>query len=87
MKLKTTLMVAFALVAATFTSHAATMLINNVNNGPGDTLFAGTSNALLSSGIVGIGYFPAGIADTDINTAAKLLAQIGTFTADRKSVV
>lgn len=58
MKLKIgSLLTTFLLVA---NATAATLVVSNVSSGPGDTLFADSSNALLSGGIVAIGIFPVG---------------------------
>ncbi len=63
-------------------SSAATMFIQNVSNGPGDTLYALNNNTLMDNvGIVTMGYFTSTVNVGDISTIAGLVANLGSFTA------
>ncbi len=71
------------MVACIVTSNAATMIVNNiVDYAAGDTLYAKNNGALMNSGLVTIGYFAAGITQTQIDTVPELYAQLlaGSFT-------
>jgi hypothetical protein len=51
----------FASAVALFSSvDAATYVLSNVDQGPGDTLYATGENSLITGGILSIGYFNAG---------------------------
>ncbi|RYZ25185.1 MAG: hypothetical protein EOP49_44975, partial [Sphingobacteriales bacterium] len=77
---KITLLAASAFVLSMAVSNAASFIISNVVVGPGDTLYAGSNAAPMNGGIVTIGYFPAGIGASDINSIERLMANIGSFT-------
>jgi len=82
MKLKSTVLGICCLVSVSMSASAATMIISNAANGPSDTLYANNNNSLMTSGLVTMGYFTAGITDSSINTVAKLYSelQLGHFT-------
>ena len=81
--MKVTTIALASLIATVSLSNAATFLVTNVGNGPGDTLYANSSNVLLGSGISTIGYFTSTVSATDIDTIAELQSQLllGSFTA------
>jgi len=83
MKLKTSIIVLSSMMASISLSNAATFLVSNVVGGPGDTLYANSSNVLLGSGISTIGYFTSTVSATDVDTIAELQSQLllGSFTA------
>lgn len=53
-----------SLLACIGASHAANVVISNVIQGPGDTLFVTSNNIRMNSGVVTLGYFAAGF---DVN--------------------
>ncbi|RYD85853.1 MAG: hypothetical protein EOP84_01035 [Verrucomicrobiaceae bacterium] len=65
-------------------SNAAVLAVNNIGSGPGDTLYASYDNLPMSSGVVTMGYFPAGITPT---TLGELMDNIGNFTLVASAVV
>jgi hypothetical protein len=83
MKIKNTLLVVAALVAATLTTKAATYSLFNVAGGPGvDTLWANADGTLMNgTGFVTMGYFSSNPLTTDIDTIAELVALKSTFTS------
>jgi hypothetical protein len=89
MKMKSTLLVAAALVTGALTSHGAQYALFNVAGGPGtDTLWAGlpiapslTNGAPMTAGFVTMGYFPSSVTSSNIDTIPELLANLGTFTS------
>ena len=88
MKLKYTIAVASALLAAALTSNAAQYAIFNYTNGPGtDTLFANSDNTLMDgTGIVTMGYFASGVTVADIDTIGELFALKGSFTSVQTAI-
>lgn len=89
MKIKLTLFALSALVATSVTSNAALFAITNVANGPGDTLYATNSNTLMTSGLVTLGYFGAGVTQSQIDTISELHAILqtsGSFTTITSSI-
>lgn len=68
-----------ALLTSVASSNAATMLVGNVSNGPGDTLWALNNNTLMTGGIAVMGYFGPGVTESQINTIAGLVANLGSF--------
>jgi MYXO-CTERM domain-containing protein len=80
MKLKTTILALSSLVLASVSSNAASMIVTNVSNGPGDTLYALNNNSLLDTGLVTMGYFIPGITQSQIDTIPELKAVLSTPT-------
>ncbi len=80
MKIKSTLLTLATMFVGVMSSNAATMIISNVTDGPGDTLYATSTNSLMNGGIVTMGYFAAGITQSQINTISGLVANLGSFT-------
>lgn len=64
-----------ALVACIGYANAANIVISNVSQGPGDTLYANKDNVRMSSGIVTVGYFNAGF-DVNANLGTANWAQL-----------
>jgi len=81
MKNKIAILSAITLMGVTATSNAATFIISNVVNGPGDTLYADADNNLMTSGTVSIGYFNPEIDVTSITNAATDAAKIAALYA------
>lgn len=81
MKLKSIIILSSLVVSSSLT-NAATFLVLNVGNGPGDYLYANSNNVPLAAGISTIGYFTSTVTATDIDTIPELQSQIllGTFT-------
>lgn len=77
MKLKKTLMIGLALVSGTLASNGAQMILNNVVGGPGDTLYATSTNTLMNGGVVAIGYFNTSAINP--TTIADLASNISNF--------
>ena len=82
MKMKSSLLAMSMLVGGALTSNAAIFLISNPADFATDTLYADSANVPMSSGLVTIGYFGSSIIDTDLNTTAKLVAQLGASAAN-----
>ncbi|MEI6654398.1 MAG: hypothetical protein WCP45_06490 [Verrucomicrobiota bacterium] len=82
MKLKLSLAVAATLLAGGMYASATTMIVSNVDTGIGDTLYANSNGTLMNSGLVTMGYFAAGVTQSQIDTVPELLAQLtlGNFT-------
>jgi hypothetical protein len=80
MKTKTMIFAFSSLVAGIMPSDAALAVVSNVINGPGDMLHAYSNNALMNSGLVTIGYFPAEVTRFDIDTIPELYAKLSSFT-------
>jgi hypothetical protein len=82
MKFKTSFIVLSSLMTSALLSNAATFLVSNVVNGPGDTLYADNNNVLLGSGISAIGYFTSTVSATDVDSIGELQSQLllGSFT-------
>jgi hypothetical protein len=80
MKLKLLNLTLFSLFSLTISGNAASVIISNANDGLTDTLYADSSNNLLSSGIVATGYFSSTIATSDIDTLPELFANLTDFT-------
>lgn len=83
--MKKTILAAMAtLLATTGASHAANVVVSNVTQGVGDTLFVHRFTGRMVSGIVSAGYFPAGF-DVDANLSqanwANLVANFTIVTS------
>jgi MYXO-CTERM domain-containing protein len=87
MKVTSTLLAATFLLVSAVASDAAAVLICNVLQGPasatweGDTLHADRDGTLMNKGSVMMGYFPASVSTSDVDTIEGLLAHLNTFTA------
>jgi hypothetical protein len=87
MKTSLTLVVATIFIASLVASNAAIVVISNVVQGPasaiweGDTLYAKQDGTLMNGGSVTMGYFPAGVSKSNVDTIEKLLGHLGSFTA------
>lgn len=79
MKIKNTILTLGVTLACLSSIDAATMLISNVSNGTGDTLWALNNNTPMSSGVVVMGYFPASVLVSEINTINGLVSKLGQF--------
>ena len=86
MKLKSTLCALSLLIGATSVSNAAVYTISNVGDFLTDRLYADNSGALMNSGTVAIGYFPASVQLADINTIAGLVSNLGLFISQSTAV-
>lgn len=72
---KTILAATASLLACIGLSHAAVVAVSNVSQGPGDTLFATSTNVRMNSGVVTAGYFNAGFnVDANLANWAALVA-------------
>jgi hypothetical protein len=80
MKAKAIMFTIASLVAGIMPTDAAIAYVSNVWNGPGDMLHAYSNNALMNSGLVTIGYFPAEVTRFDIDTIPELYAKLSSFT-------
>jgi hypothetical protein len=87
MKIRPTLFVAAFLLACSVASNAAGVIISNVVQGPasaiweGDTLHANRDGSLMNGGSITMGYFPASVSTSNVDTIEELLAHLNTFTA------
>jgi hypothetical protein len=79
MKIKHTILALGITLASLPSIDAATMLISNVSNGPGDTLWALNNNTPMSNGVVVMGYFPASVLPSEINTIGGLVSKLSQF--------
>lgn len=70
----------FLLVVTLLGCQGAVISISNIVSGPGDYLYALEDGTLMNSGVVTVGYFPAGVATADIDTIPELVAQLPKFT-------
>jgi hypothetical protein len=80
MKIKTTLIALSSLLAGVVASNAAGIMVVNISAGPGDTLYATSTNTLMNSGMVTMGYFPSTITTADIDTLPELLLNLNSYT-------
>lgn len=81
MKNKLAMLTLATMLGCVMSSSAATMLVQNVSDGPGDMLWALNNNSLMSSGSIVMGYFAANVTPAQINTIPGLVANLGSFTA------
>lgn len=80
MKFPKTLLATFGLAASSLVSQAASVIIANYQNGPGDRLWANVDGVLMASGVVAVGYFDPDVNANQIDTIAELYSKLGSFT-------
>jgi PEP-CTERM motif len=80
MNIKKTILSISALVVSVQSLPAASVIISNLTDGPGDALFADASNVPLPSGYVWMGYFNSTITASDIDSVPKLQGNLANFT-------
>jgi hypothetical protein len=87
MKITSRLLSIASILAGTVSSDAAGVIIANVVQGPasatweGDTLHAYQDGTLMNGGSITMGYFPASVSTSNVDTIEELLAHLSTFTA------
>ena len=92
MNTKLALLASIGLFAGISSLPGASVIINNIVNGPitpaweGDMLYANSDGTLMNGGLVTMGYFPSQVSTADIDTIGELLAHLATFTTITSAV-